>query len=150
MPRPAPTSRRGGRRPGAGAPRGNLNALKTGARSQQFKALIIALLAVPDTRRVLMHLSRMEHRRRVLLEDAINHYARLLNLPSRERTINAVRRNQIRLHAQNPEIIKQSEAVRSAARRPARPTFRRRLVQPDRRPPACGPAPPSPSAGTRK
>jgi hypothetical protein len=47
---------RGGPRPGAGAPRGNLNALKTGAHSDRFRAVIAALLIHPDTRRVLLAL----------------------------------------------------------------------------------------------
>jgi hypothetical protein len=96
---PRPSSR-GGRRPGAGAPRGNLNALRGGRRSKQFKAVIIALLVVPETRRVLLHFSRMEQRRRDQLADAVNNYARLLRLPSRERTIKAIRQQQIRAHAQ--------------------------------------------------
>ena len=41
-PDPRP-SRRGGRRPGAGAPKGNLNGLKTGRYSKQVQALKIAL-----------------------------------------------------------------------------------------------------------
>ena len=48
---------RGGPRPGAGAPRGNLNALKTGAHSRRFRAVIAALLTHPDTRRVLLTLN---------------------------------------------------------------------------------------------
>jgi hypothetical protein len=48
---------RGGPRPGAGAPRGNLNALKTGAHSRRFRAVIAALLIHPDTRRVLLTLN---------------------------------------------------------------------------------------------
>ena len=48
---------RGGPRHGAGAPRGNLNALKTGAHSRRFRAVIAALLTHPDTRRVLLTLN---------------------------------------------------------------------------------------------
>ena len=68
---------RGGRRPGAGAPRGNLNALRTGARSKQVKTVMLALLIVPETRRVLLHFRRMEERRRLELTDAMNDYALL-------------------------------------------------------------------------
>jgi hypothetical protein len=77
-----------------------LNALRSGARSKQVKAVLIALLTVPETRRVLLHFSRMEQRRRDQLADAVNNYARLLQLPSRERTIKAIQRQQIRAHAQ--------------------------------------------------
>ena len=83
---------RGGKRPGAGAPRGNLNALKSGKRSKQVKAVIIALMAVPETRNVLLQFNRMEHNRMDLLQEALNHYARLLQLPSRQRSINAIKR----------------------------------------------------------
>ncbi|MCJ7509665.1 MAG: hypothetical protein MUP14_02085, partial [Dehalococcoidia bacterium] len=51
-----PTNRRGGKRPGAGAPKGNLNALKTGSRSQQLNIVIEALLASPTIRRVMLKL----------------------------------------------------------------------------------------------
>ena len=85
---------RGGRRPGAGAPRGNLNALRTGARSKQLKTLVIVLMAVPETRRVLLHLNRLEQKRRAELTEAINCYAGLLQLPSRERSIKSIQRKQ--------------------------------------------------------
>ena len=39
----------GGRRPGAGAPRGNLNAFKTGRYSGQFKLALEALLTNEET-----------------------------------------------------------------------------------------------------
>ena len=100
MPRARPErSRRGGRRPGAGAPKGNLNALRTGARSKQLKAVIIALMVVPETRRVLLHFNRLERKRRAELAElaeAINRYAMLLQLPSRERSIKSIQRKQNR------------------------------------------------------
>ena len=46
---------RGGKRPGAGAPRGNLNALKDGRRSRQLRALFAALSQVPLFRTLLFH-----------------------------------------------------------------------------------------------
>jgi len=50
----AKRSRRGGRRPGAGAPRGNMNALKTGAYSKQFALLGRLLAADPKVRVALL------------------------------------------------------------------------------------------------
>ena len=47
-------SKRGGRRPGAGAPRGNMNALKTGAYSRQFAELGRLLASDPKIRAVLL------------------------------------------------------------------------------------------------
>ena len=49
---------RGGRRPGAGAPRGNLNALKHGRRSSQFAAIGAILSADPRIRDSLLALAR--------------------------------------------------------------------------------------------
>src|SRR3972149_494117 len=57
-PRPRPPSprQRGGRRPGAGAPKGNLNALKHGETSRQMQHLATALALVPGTRKALLRL----------------------------------------------------------------------------------------------
>ncbi len=49
-------SGRGGKRPGAGAPSGNLNAYKHGRYSLQAALFIQALLGNPKTRRLLIHL----------------------------------------------------------------------------------------------
>jgi len=49
---------RGGPRPGAGAPRGNLNALKHGRRSTQFSQLGLLLAANPKIRDALLALAR--------------------------------------------------------------------------------------------
>ncbi len=103
------TSRRGGRRPGAGAPKGNLNALKNGSRSKQLRILIIALMAFPQTRNALLHFSRLEQRRLDRLQEAINEYARLLKLPSRERTIKSIQVKQTRSANQSSETIKPCE-----------------------------------------
>lgn len=48
---------RGGRRAGAGAPRGNMNALKHGLRSKQFAALGAILAADPKVRQSLLALA---------------------------------------------------------------------------------------------
>jgi hypothetical protein len=61
-----PSSRRGGRRPGAGAPRGNLNALKHGRRSRQFAAIGAVIASSPATVEALLALARRKqtHHRR--------------------------------------------------------------------------------------
>ncbi len=51
---------RGGRRPGAGAPRGNLNALKHGRDSAYVQTLIHALATHPATREALIRLARRQ------------------------------------------------------------------------------------------
>lgn len=52
-----PESRRGGRRPGSGAPRGNLNALKHGRRSRQFAQIGALLAQSPKVRETLLALA---------------------------------------------------------------------------------------------
>ena len=61
--RPSRRPRRGGRRPGAGAPKGNLNALKHGENSRQLQQLALALSLVPDARKALNRLARRQRRR---------------------------------------------------------------------------------------
>ncbi|HUF53903.1 MAG TPA: hypothetical protein VMR52_09050 [Dehalococcoidia bacterium] len=55
---PKPKNTRGGRRKGAGAPKGNLNALKHGRRSRQVTKLAAALATVPETHDALIALAR--------------------------------------------------------------------------------------------
>ena len=47
---------RGGRRPGAGAPRGNLNALRGGGRSRRLQIVLAALLSEPEIRMLFIGL----------------------------------------------------------------------------------------------
>ena len=56
---------RGGRRPGAGAPRGNLNALKHGRHSAQLQQLALTLALLPHVRDTFIKFARRQrHRRR--------------------------------------------------------------------------------------
>lgn len=48
---------RGGRRPGAGAPKGNLNALKHGRRSRQFAEIGAIFANNPEVRKMLLDLA---------------------------------------------------------------------------------------------
>ena len=74
----------GGKRPGAGlpagrpgAPKGNLNALKSGRRSRQLKMVIEALIAAPTVRRVMFRLVRDDIRRNPGLSATLAAIARL-------------------------------------------------------------------------
>ncbi len=49
---------RGGKRPGAGAPKGNLNAFKHGYTSKQYKRLIEIVAADPEARKLLIVLAK--------------------------------------------------------------------------------------------
>ncbi len=55
---------RGGRRPGAGAKAGNMNALKSGHHSPRVQRLIALLVSVPETRAALLALARRQRAQR--------------------------------------------------------------------------------------
>ena len=59
----------GGRRPGAGAPKGNLNALKHGRNSRRQAQLVEALMQVPQTRDTLIALGKRNRRLRKQAEE---------------------------------------------------------------------------------
>jgi len=69
----------GGRRPGAGAPRGNLNALKTGVRSRQLKAAIDALATHDETRRLLLAIIEKKRRDRIRFQTLMIASAKLIH-----------------------------------------------------------------------
>ena len=80
-------SRRGGPRPGAGAPKGNLNALKHGRRSAQFAQIGALLASIPQARTALLTLARrhgLKQRRAeevaaVLLQRLLEHAHQIQN-----------------------------------------------------------------------
>lgn len=64
---------RGGRRPGAGAPKGNLNAFRTGKHSKQYKRLLEILSRDPEAVRLLEEIAlgdekRIKRRRRYAMQ----------------------------------------------------------------------------------
>ena len=65
-------ARRGGRRPGAGAPKGNLNALKHGRRSAQFAELGVLLASIPQAHDALLALARRHGLKQRRAEDVAN------------------------------------------------------------------------------
>jgi hypothetical protein len=69
---------RGGRRPGAGAPRGNTNALKTGRHSQRVKIIVQSLLRDPEVRQILLRLGAKGRARNVYARELAVVMARLL------------------------------------------------------------------------
>lgn len=63
MPRACPEqSRRGGKRPGAGAPKGNINAVKTGRYSKRLRAVARALNSIPELRDFFLEFQRRQRR----------------------------------------------------------------------------------------
>ena len=61
---------RGGRRPGAGAPKGNLNGFKHGRRSRRLAETVMVLAANPTTREALVALARRNAQERQTAEEA--------------------------------------------------------------------------------
>jgi len=59
----------GGRRPGAGAPKGNMNALKHGRYSRRQVRLIEALMEVPEARDTMIALAKRNRRARKQAEE---------------------------------------------------------------------------------
>ena len=55
---------RGGKRPGAGAPKGNLNALKHGRHSTQLQQLAVTLALLPAVRDTFIKVGRRQRRQR--------------------------------------------------------------------------------------
>src|SRR3972149_2532603 len=92
---------RGGRRPGAGAPAGNLNALKPGPPSPDIPALVQALAAPPTTREALIRLAR---RRRAQKREAERAAALLLSALL-DKTLRSLRDNQSAEDAANTENL---------------------------------------------
>lgn len=108
----------GGKRPGAGAPRGNLNALKTGMYSKRLQALKGALRAVPLTTETLAQLTGGDRRKLEHLGLALQYYGEVLLLISRGGSINDLEDPQLRKRALFSIPIKQSAV--SGRRRSAR------------------------------
>jgi len=59
----------GGPRPGSGAPKGNLNALKHGRTSKRQAQLLEALLEIPEAQQALIDLGKRNRRRRKQAEE---------------------------------------------------------------------------------
>ncbi len=76
MDKPRP---RGGRRPGAGAPKGNLNGLKHGLHSKQLAALGLAFASNPKLQQALLTLaSRQQYKQRKAERVAAQIFAAML------------------------------------------------------------------------
>ena len=105
-------SRRGGARPGAGAPRGNLNALTTGRYSKRLKALRGALGAMPQTAELLAKMTGRERRKMEMLAYGLQSYAEMLLLLAGGDSIDDLAVSQLRKRALFAIPIKQSAIAR--------------------------------------
>ncbi|MBI5283865.1 MAG: hypothetical protein HY874_02115 [Chloroflexi bacterium] len=70
---------RGGKRPGAGAPIGNMNGLKHGAHSPRVRAVMQALAENPESRAVFIELGRRGALRRARTREMVLALARLMH-----------------------------------------------------------------------
>jgi len=104
---------RGGKRPGAGAPKGNLNALKHGGRSKQFKQLGEIVAASPKARKLLLRYAnraRSQQRRAdELAAQVIEQVLKRGLVRGRERLILL------------PELLHQERTIRQTSRKPGAP-----------------------------
>lgn len=98
----------GGRRPGAGAPRGNMNALKSGRYSKRLRALRAALAAMPLTADVLAKTTARDKRKMEMLAYGLQSYAEMLLLIASGRSIDGLADPQLRDRALYAIPIKQS------------------------------------------
>jgi len=114
-PRP---SKRGGRRPGAGAPRGNLNALTTGRYSKRLTALRGALHALPLTADVLAKTTGRDRRKLEMLAYGLQSYAEILLLVARGGSIDDLAVPQLRKRALFAIPIKQSAIAPAREEKP--------------------------------
>jgi hypothetical protein len=64
---------RGGKRPGAGAPKGNLNALKHGRHSAQLQQLAVTLALLPHVRDTFIKVARRRRRQHSAAAKAGHH-----------------------------------------------------------------------------
>ena len=110
--RPRASKPRGGRRPGAGAPKGNLNAFKTGRFSKRLAALRAALDAMPKTANTLVQITGRDRRKMEMLAHGLQSYAEILLLVARGGSIDDLADPQLRQLALYAIPIKQS-AIRS-------------------------------------
>ncbi|MGB2695969.1 MAG: hypothetical protein WBD55_12405 [Dehalococcoidia bacterium] len=105
---PPRAPKRGGRRPGAGAPKGNLNALKSGRYSKRLKGLRAALTAMPMTADALVQMTGRDRRRMEMLAYGLQSYAELLLLIASGKSIDDLAQPQLRKRALYAIPIKQS------------------------------------------
>lgn len=98
---------RGGRRPGAGAPKGNLNGLKTGNYSLQMQALQGALTAMPMTTDLLVQMTGRDRRKMELLARGLHFYADLLLAVASGHPIKGLDHAQLRRLALSSDPIKE-------------------------------------------
>lgn len=59
---------RGGKRPGAGAPIGNTNALRHGRRSPRVHAVVRAIWGIPEVRRLFLAIIRKQSKMEAPIE----------------------------------------------------------------------------------
>ena len=79
-------SQRGGKRPGAGAPKGNMNAVKSGRYSMRLRAVAKAMSSVPEIRDMLIEAQRRQLRDQRKAE--LLAYRALLDLVSKVPAVN--------------------------------------------------------------
>ena len=122
----SPATKRGGRRPGAGAPKGNLNGLKTGAHSPRVKAVLRAIAENPESRAVFLSLAHKGALQRRQTREMVIALARLMH----DRPIAEEARRRLSEIADAHEQSLREEQVRASVRNYER--IHRETVRTDR------------------
>ncbi len=105
-------SKRGGRRPGAGAPKGNLNGLKSGARSPRVRAVLRAIAENPESRAVFLALAHHGALQRKQTREMVLALARLMH----DRPVAEEARRRLNEIADAHEQALRDDQVRKAVR----------------------------------
>ncbi len=114
---------RGGKRPGAGAPRGNLNALKSGAYSPRFFDGLLLFGLVPEAKPIYLALKRRDRRkyRRLLYETIAAAYHAAHDDPSLALAINDLVAGRIEAVARRAEKMKSQSVNQTRSAPPPKP-----------------------------
>jgi succinylglutamate desuccinylase len=88
---------RGGKRPGAGAPKGNLNAFRTGKTSRQYKQLLEIISADPEAMRLVREIAlgneKLAARRRRYAMQVLNRLLQRFEDQANDRLVEAWERS---------------------------------------------------------
>ena len=110
----AARKKRGGRRPGAGAPKGNLNALKTGRYSTRVRALRGAMQALPKTANILAQLTGRDRRKTELIAYGLQFYSEILFHIARGGSVEDLDNIRVRNRAISTVPIQQAKLIANA------------------------------------
>jgi hypothetical protein len=133
---PAPARKRspnwGGRRPGAGAPKGNLNAFRHGKNSRYHRQLAELLAQIPEAHEAMVRLARRRQKRERQVQTGASELMAQILQRIGEAVLNPEdnhlenNREIARLIAQAQVLFRENSRQQSRAAAPKRPSIKRR------------------------